>query len=78
MMQKTIITLLCAAGMIISNTAAAETLRVRPGAQIPLPPVEMARIMGCKPFQNQKPQPDLSRAGFGLNVCKRQAAFEHR
>ena len=32
MMQKTIITLLCAAGMIISNTAAAETLRVRPGA----------------------------------------------
>ena len=32
MMQKSIITLLCAAGMIISSPAIAENLRVRPGA----------------------------------------------
>ncbi|MCG7656769.1 LysM peptidoglycan-binding domain-containing protein [Wielerella bovis] len=31
-MKKSIITLLCAAGMIISNSAIAENLRVRPGA----------------------------------------------
>ena len=86
-MQKTIITLLCAAGMMISTTAAtAENLRIRKNAparytvghfrQVPVPPLEMADIMGHEPQANQKPQSDLSGSNFGAHLCERQTPFE--